>query len=128
MKIRSLQHVSSPYPSGRQAQVREFYGDVLGLVEIEPPHTLSQRELVWYSAGPADVELHFFPDSVDPAHARHLCLEVSDLDAVRRRLVERGYEPLEAVRIPNRPRFMCRDPFGNLIEFTTIEGPYRAGI
>jgi catechol 2,3-dioxygenase-like lactoylglutathione lyase family enzyme len=124
MTIRRLQHVSSPYPSGRQAQVREFYGDLLGLVEIGPPDTLAHRELVWFAAGPGDLELHFFPDIVDPGHARHLCLEVTDLEALRRRLEERGYAALAATPIPNRPRFMCRDPFGNLVEFTTINGPY----
>jgi catechol 2,3-dioxygenase-like lactoylglutathione lyase family enzyme len=105
--------------------VREFYGELLGLVEIEPPATLARRELVWYSAGPDEVELHFFLDVVDATHARHLCLEVSDLPALRRRLEDRGYATRDATPIPNRPRFMCRDPFGNLVEFTTIEGPYR---
>jgi hypothetical protein len=100
--------------------VRAFYGDLLGLVEIEPPHTLSHRELVWFGAGPDEAELHFFPDAVDPAHARHPCLEVTDLQGLRRLLQERGYAPYDATPIPNRPRFMCRDPFGNLVEFTTI--------
>jgi hypothetical protein len=59
-------------------------------------------------------------------HARHLCLEVTDLAMVRRRLTDAGHEPRDTTPIPNRPRFLCRDPFGNLVEFTTIEGPYRA--
>jgi len=31
----------------------------------------------------------------------------------------------EPTPIPNRPRFLCADPFGNLVELTTIVGHYR---
>jgi hypothetical protein len=51
MTIRRLQHVSCPYPAGRQGEVRDFYRDLLGLQEIEPPETLAHRELVWFSVG-----------------------------------------------------------------------------
>jgi hypothetical protein len=39
--------------------------------------------------------------------------------AVRR---DAGIETTDRTPIPNRPRFFCRDPFGNL---TTIMGDYR---
>jgi len=39
-------------------------------------------------------------------------------------LIEAGYAIIEATTIPNRPRFFCRDPFNNLVEFTTILGDY----
>jgi hypothetical protein len=39
-------------------------------------------------------------------------------------LARAGYEPRDALPIHNRPRFFCRDPFGNDIEFTTILGSY----
>jgi hypothetical protein len=81
--------------------------------------------LVWFSAGSNDLEMHFFPGVPDPKHQRHLCLEAEDLDAARRDLAEAGYEPYDDISIPNRPRFFCRDPFGNLIEFTTILGDYQ---
>jgi hypothetical protein len=42
--------------------------------------------------------------------------------AVRR---DAGIETTDRTPIPNRPRFFCRDPFGNLIELTTIMGDYR---
>jgi len=58
----------------------------------------------------------------DPEHPRHLCLEVEDLEALRRQLQAAGYRPYDDIPIPNRPRFFCRDPFGNLIEFTTLLG------
>ncbi len=43
---------------------------------------------------------------------------------MRQRLADSGYEPWEPEPINNRPRFFCRDPFGNTVEFTTILGSY----
>jgi catechol 2,3-dioxygenase-like lactoylglutathione lyase family enzyme len=127
--VRRLQHVSLPYPRGRQDDVRAFYGELLGLAEKPIPVTLAHLDLVWFEAGPDELELHFLPDEVapDPRARRHFCLEADDLDAVRSRLAEAGFEPTEQEPIPNRPRFFSRDPFGNLIEFTTILGDYRGG-
>lgn len=122
MKLRRLQHVSSPYPPGRQDTVRAFYGEVLDLVEIGPPRGLEHMELIWFSAGANSSELHFFPGVPDPEHPRHFCLETEDVEAARRELRAAGYMPYDDVPIPNRPRFFCRDPFGNLIEFTSILG------
>ena len=124
-----LQHVSTPYPRGRQADVRAFYGGLLGLREKPVPRSLADQELVWFESGPDELELHFLPDTVapDPRALRHFCLEVESLDEYRRRLEDAGYEISHQTEIPNRPRFFCRDPFGNLVELTVIEGDYREG-
>jgi catechol 2,3-dioxygenase-like lactoylglutathione lyase family enzyme len=53
-----------------------------------------------------------------------VCIEVEDLDEVRARLIAAGYTPEDTIAIPGRPRFFCRDPFGNRIEFTTIIDDY----
>lgn len=123
MKLRALQHVSSPYPDGRRDDVRRFYGDVLGLTEIAQPATLT-APLVWFSVGDG-LELHFFPGELAPGSARHFCLDVDNLEQTRQRLTQAGLEPYDDTPIPNRPRFFCRDPFDNLIEFTSIQGDYR---
>jgi hypothetical protein len=50
--------VSTPYPRGRQADVRSFYGGRLGLVEKPVPASVAEQELVWFAAGPPlEVEL-----------------------------------------------------------------------
>ena len=123
MKVRGLQHVSSPFPAGGRAALRAFYGTVLGLRELPTPSALSHLELVWFAAG-GGLELHFFRGETDPAAARHFCLEVDELDETRKRVQDAGYEPYDDTQIPNRPRFFCRDPAANLVEFTRIEGPY----
>ena len=124
MNLRGLQHVSSPIPDGRQADVRRFYGEVLAMTEVPVPRTLDGNRLVWFAAGHG-IELHFFPGDQADGSNRHFCLAVDDLAGTRRRLVEAGHEPYDATPIPNRPRFCCRDPFDNLIEFISIEGDYR---
>jgi catechol 2,3-dioxygenase-like lactoylglutathione lyase family enzyme len=126
VSLRGLQHVSSPVPDGRQGDVRRFYGELLGLREVPVPRTLMESRLVWFSGGPG-LELHFFPGVTDPTSERHFCLDVENLEETRRNLTEAGCEPYDDIAIPNRPRFFCRDPFGNLIEFTSIEGDYLAG-
>lgn len=123
MKVRRLQHVSSPFTDGDQEALRTFYGDVLGLREIPTPSTLEHLGLIWFSTGDG-VELHFFRGPADPAEARHFCLDIEGLDEARQRLRDAGHEPYDDAPIPNRPRFFCRDPAGNLVEFTSIEGSY----
>ena len=115
-----LHHVSSPYSLERRPSIEDFYGRLLGLKRLEVPTSLADRNLIWFSAG-SDMELHFLPDEVQRSSTAHFCLDVVDLDSVRGRLLDAGFEPYDAVAIPGRPRFFCRDPCGNLVEFTTIE-------
>ena len=122
-----LQHTSILIPIGGQELVRKFYGGLLGLEEKEPPRSLSHLNLVWFVAGDSEMELHFLPTEDRPGGGldqRHICLEVDDLEGYRHRLTEAGYTPTEAEPIPYRPRFFCRDPHGNLVELTSIQGNY----
>ena len=119
MSSSRLQHVSSPFPAGAAEAVRNFYSTVLGLSELPVPATLSDIGLLWFSVGPG-LELHFFPGQTDSSSTRHFCLDVADLDQTRAHLVEAGFEPYDDTPIPGRPRFFCRDPVGNLVEFTMV--------
>jgi catechol 2,3-dioxygenase-like lactoylglutathione lyase family enzyme len=122
-----LQHVSTSIPPGAQETIRAFYGGVLGLEEKEVPQTLKHLNLVWFAVGEGEMELHFVPSTILAAEGdpRHFCLVVEDLEAYRKRLTEAGHKIIEDLPIPNRPRFFCRDPLGNRIELTTIQGDYR---
>jgi catechol 2,3-dioxygenase-like lactoylglutathione lyase family enzyme len=123
-----LQHVSLPIPPESHADVRAFYASVLGLQEIPIPASIAHLKVLWFRAGEGDLELHFLQDSLpNPEEGRHVGLVVDDLAACKRRLDEAGYHPYETVPIPHRPRFFCRDPFGNLLEFLEIRGDYREG-
>lgn len=126
MQIR-LQHVSVPRPPGSDAAARHFYGEVLGLTEITPPKALDDLQVIWYRLG-GDTELHLLTEApTGQDHSgRHFCLTVDDLEALRERLEAAGIAVVGATRIPGRPRYFCRDPFGNMVEITTLEGDYQA--
>jgi catechol 2,3-dioxygenase-like lactoylglutathione lyase family enzyme len=110
-----LQHASLCFPPGEQAAVRAFYGGVLGLEEIAVPPKLDATRLVWFRGGDPDLELHLLPGEV--AHGdHHVCVAVDDLDGLRARLEAAGHPTRDATEIVGRPRFFCRDPFGNLLE------------
>ena len=121
-----LQHVSCSIPAGAQDTIRAFYNGILGLEEKPSPKALVDLNVIWFSVGDNEMELHFIPDPIlaDPLGQYHFCLEVSELESYRARLTEAGYAIIEATPILNRPRFFCRDPFNNLVEFTLILGNY----
>lgn len=123
MSVR-LQHVSIPRPPGSEEKTRAFYGDLLGLPEIPAPNSIQAAEVIWFKLG-EDAELHCFREEpLGDASNRHFCLVVDDVAGIRQKLNTAGYEPYDVEAIPGRPRFFCRDPFGNIIEFTSIVGDY----
>jgi catechol 2,3-dioxygenase-like lactoylglutathione lyase family enzyme len=126
MRKPRLQHVSCTVPLNSQEQVRAFYGGVLGLEEKPRPQSLAHLGLIWFYAGDYEMELHFVPDPLlsNPSAQHHFCLEVEQVEEYRQRVSSAGYAIIEGNPIPGRPRFFCRDPFGNLLEFTTIESNY----
>ncbi|MBV8910682.1 MAG: VOC family protein [Gammaproteobacteria bacterium] len=125
MQFQRVQHVSVARPRGSESAsaARKFYGEILGLAEISPPSTLSDLDLIWFRLG--DDELHVFPIDGNPVDlGQHFCLQVDDVGRLRARLAENDVRIIDDTAIPNRPRFFCKDPFGNRIECTTILGPY----
>jgi len=125
MNVR-LQHVSIPRPPGSEDLARAFYGGLLGLPEIAAPNSIQAAEVIWFKLG-EDAELHCFREEpLGDASNRHYCLVIDDVAGMRKKLDEAGYAPYDVETIPGRPRFFCRDPFGNIIEFTTIVGDYLA--
>lgn len=125
--FRRIQHVSLTRPHGSADTTRAFYGHVLGLVEISPPTALAHLDIIWFRVGDNGDELHLIGEDapINTGSGRHLCLEVSNVPELRARLVEQGHVPEDTTFIPGRPRFFCRDPFGNNIEFTTIEAAFQ---
>jgi catechol 2,3-dioxygenase-like lactoylglutathione lyase family enzyme len=123
--VQRLQHTSVPMPPGGEETARQFYGTALGLREIPTPENLAAMKLVWFAVAADGGEVHLFTDEGAVSNAaQHLCLEVDDLAAYERRLIDQGYTVEMPEAIVNRPRLFTRDPFGNLIELVHILGPY----
>jgi catechol 2,3-dioxygenase-like lactoylglutathione lyase family enzyme len=115
-----LQHVSIPAREGGEAEARSFYGGLLGLRERDVPAKLDSSRLIWFRLGEPDLELHLMLDREPMPGGGHFCLSVDDVADLRRRLEEAGVATSDATEIVGRPRFFCRDPFGNVLELTTL--------
>ncbi|HSK39291.1 MAG TPA: VOC family protein [Arenibaculum sp.] len=111
----AIHHVQVAIPAAGDAAARRFYGDVLGLREIEKPEPLRARGGVWYQTGTLQLHLGIDPDFT-PATKAHVALEVADLDVARCRCVEAGHPVREDAELPGYARFFVDDPFGNRVE------------
>jgi catechol 2,3-dioxygenase-like lactoylglutathione lyase family enzyme len=114
--ITGYHHTQISAPSGSADEVRRFYGNVLGLLELEVPPALQGRGLIWFAVG--DRTLHVgVEDGIDRlATKTHLAYVVDDIAAMRRRLTEQGFELIPQPKIEGWDRFHIHDPFGNRLE------------
>ena len=111
-----LNHVQIPIPPGEEAeaQAREFYGEILGLEEIEAPEVLREQGFFWYQL--ADTELHVGPETDFHVSRRHPAYEVANLTALKCYMISRKVTFSETSQLVDRERFFIYDPFGNRIE------------
>jgi catechol 2,3-dioxygenase-like lactoylglutathione lyase family enzyme len=114
--ITAYHHTQISAPSGSATEVRRFYGQVLGLTEIQVPPALQGRGLIWFKVG--DRSLHVgVEDGINRLATRtHLAYEVDDIAAFRRRLSKQGIELIDQPKIVGWDRFHIHDPFGNRLE------------
>lgn len=115
MKIpfRRLDHVQICIPPGAEERARSFYGDILGLEEIEKPSAMKSGGM-WYKI--ADVELHIGVEERAVSTKRHPAFEVERLEEVRAYLLRRGVRTRHEQDLPGVTRFSLFDPFDNRIE------------
>jgi catechol 2,3-dioxygenase-like lactoylglutathione lyase family enzyme len=118
-----LDHVQIAAPPGCEAEARRFFGELLGLTEIEKPAPLRQRGGVWFSLG--EHQLHVGVDSnFSPARKAHPALRVTphELDVLASRLSDAGAEVSWDDDLPLTRRFYTSDPWGSRIEILAAEG------
>lgn len=114
--ITGLDHVQLAMPPNQEDRAREFYGSLLGLMEVSKPEQLASRGGCWFQSGRVAVHLGVQQDFV-PAKKAHPAFIVSDLDALRERLANAGYEVIVDTSVPGVKRVHSSDPFGNRLEF-----------
>ncbi len=118
-QIIGLDHVQVAAPVGSEADARGFYGDLLGLPELEKPEALRGRGGVWFACGAQQLHVGVAADFA-PAVKAHPALRVRqpDLDLIAGRLAAAGSTVQWDDAIPDVRRFYTSDPWGNRIEFT----------
>jgi RimJ/RimL family protein N-acetyltransferase/catechol 2,3-dioxygenase-like lactoylglutathione lyase family enzyme len=115
--IIGLDHVQVAAPVGCEDDARGFYGDLLGLSELEKPEALRDRGGVWFACGAQQFHVGVIED-FSPATKAHPALRVgrADLDAIVERLAAAGGAVQWDEAIPGTRRFYTADPWGNRIE------------
>jgi catechol 2,3-dioxygenase-like lactoylglutathione lyase family enzyme len=116
--IEGLDHVQVAAPGGCEVEARRFFGELLGLVEVEKPQSLRARGGVWFQIG--HQQLHVgVEETFAPARKAHPALRVRPdaLDELAARLTRAGAKVLWDDELNDVRRFYSEDPWGNRIEF-----------
>lgn len=122
MLITGIDHVQIAAPRGCEARAREFFGELLGLEEIEKPEALRSRGGCWFKAGSRQLHIGVEAD-FRPATKAHPAFASAHVDELFAILAKAGVKCVWDEFLPNLRRFYAEDPWGNRLEFT--EPTYR---
>jgi catechol 2,3-dioxygenase-like lactoylglutathione lyase family enzyme len=111
-----LHHIQLAIAAGGEDACRGFWGEVLGMVELEKPPVLAARGGCWFRGGGLEVHLGVEQD-FSPAKKAHPGILVSDLSGLARRFEDSGVSVMWDDDFPGFARFYATDPFGNRLEF-----------
>jgi catechol 2,3-dioxygenase-like lactoylglutathione lyase family enzyme len=118
MAVEALDHVQLAAPPGCEADARRFFGDLLGLEELEKPEPLRARGGAWFRVGAQQLHVGV-AEPFAPARKAHPALRVRPdaLDDLAGRLTAAGVEVRWDDALPGARRFYANDPWGNRLEF-----------
>jgi len=115
--ITDIDHVQIAAPKGCEAEARRFFGQVLGLPEIEKPEPLRSRGGCWFRVGSRQLHIGV-EEPFRPANKAHPAFATLDIDAAFARLEQHGIRCEWDEAVAGIRRFYARDPWGNRLEFT----------
>lgn len=124
-----LHHVQVSMPRGKESAARRFYGEAVGLVEVDKPSALAARGGCWFRSHEGEIvtaEIHLgVEDPFVPAQKAHPALvvgSVPELEAMASRIAAVGCEVswTERDSFDGYARFHARDPFGNRLEVLAV--------
>lgn len=119
----ALDHVQVAAPPGCEEAARRFYGELIGLPELEKPAQLRGRGGVWFSLSGAQLHVGVAERFVaaDKAHAA-LRVSATRLDLLAEGLAEAGARVLWDHELQGVRRFFTFDPWGNRLELLAVAG------
>jgi catechol 2,3-dioxygenase-like lactoylglutathione lyase family enzyme len=114
----SLDHVQIAAPEGCEAAARRFFGELVGLPEIEKPEPLRARGGAWFALGRGQLHVGVEAD-FEPSRKAHIGLRLAaaELGRLAERLAAAGAPVTWDEALPGQRRFYSEDPWGNRIEF-----------
>jgi len=116
-----LHHVQVSCPPGGEDVARAFYGDLLGLPEVDKPPALAARGGCWFRG--EQVEVHVgVEEPFAPARKAHPAfqLDPAALDALAVRLAAAGCPVRWDDDFPGYRRFHSADGHGNRVELLAV--------
>lgn len=114
IKFQRLDHIQLCIPPDAEGQARAFYGELLGLAEIEKPAPLRANGGLWFEI--AGIQLHIGVERDQSRSKRHPAFEVENIEAVRNYLEAKGIRTRDESSLKGIERFSFFDPFDNRIE------------
>jgi catechol 2,3-dioxygenase-like lactoylglutathione lyase family enzyme len=115
-----IDHVQLAAPPGCEAEARRFFGELLGLEEVEKPDSLRARGGVWFQVGTQQLHVGVEQEFA-PARRAHPAFAVLRYDELVARLSSVGVETIADDSIPGVRRSYVADPWGNRIELVAVE-------
>jgi catechol 2,3-dioxygenase-like lactoylglutathione lyase family enzyme len=115
-----IDHVQLAAPPGCEPEARRFFGELLGLEELEKPSSLRARGGVWFRLGAQQLHIGI-EQEFSPARKAHPAFAVSRYDELLARLRSAGVPVTDDVSIPGVRRCYVADPWGNRVELVAVE-------
>jgi len=114
--VLGLDHVQIAAPPGCEPEARRFYGELLGLRELEKPEPLRSRGGAWFELGDGR-QLHVGVEQpFSPSRKAHPAFAAARLDALAAALAAAGAPVRWDAALPGTRRFYTEDPWGNRLE------------
>jgi catechol 2,3-dioxygenase-like lactoylglutathione lyase family enzyme len=113
--LTAIDHVQLAMPPGGEDKAREFYRDILGMVEIPKPEELVKRGGCWFRSDNVQIHLGVERD-FQPAKKAHPALRCREYHVLTAKLRHSGHEVVDDLASPGVTRCFVHDPFGNRIE------------
>jgi catechol 2,3-dioxygenase-like lactoylglutathione lyase family enzyme len=115
-----IDHVQVAAPKGCEEEARHFFGELLGLPEIEKPEELKKNGGCWFRIGAQELHIGVEADFA-PAKKAHPGFRVDQYEELRAHLIANGVEVKDDTKNPGVKRFFTSDPWGNRLEFMGAE-------
>lgn len=124
IEITRLHHVNVTVPAALEESAKSFYGNLLGLEQVEKPDGPRKHIGAWYQLGESQLHLSIEEEPRNQDSNRHVCYSVSDVAGALDTFRGAGIEVVSEEQLVNGgSRFFVRDPAGNLIEITKETSP-----
>ena len=131
--VTDIDHLQIAAPKGCEAEARQFFGEILGLAEIEKPESLRSRGGCWFRVGSRQLHIGV-EEPFRPTTKAHPAFSVTDIQAAFANLqtiATFGRDPCSGrpcQRISPREGGRSPESIRSIVDLPEPEGPRRARI